>query len=270
MKRKEKFGYKSLAQQLVQKIESGHMPRGAPLPSSREMAAKLGVSRDTVVRCYKHLQDLWYIQSEGPRGTFVCHDSQNKPPTETRAPLDPKRLSAIGKLYSTDTPQHPLSSDFSKLNYGAAPRESLPVKRWRELIQRHSRPEQFRQRKYDTDVLNRSELRQAIALHLNRTKNQPFSAREVMLFNNTGSAIEILCRLLLDPGDVVAVEEPGFGGIKNIATYQKLQLAPVSTDEEGLIVDRLNKLPKAPKLVSLQQPGSDRSNYVAFADGFSF
>jgi GntR family transcriptional regulator/MocR family aminotransferase len=82
-----------------------------------------------------------------------------------------------------------------------------------------------------------------------RTLNIACSADQIFIFNNSGSAVESICRLLLNPGDSIAVEEPGFGGIKNIAKYQQLELAPIPIDSEGLIVSELRQLPKPPKLV---------------------
>jgi GntR family transcriptional regulator/MocR family aminotransferase len=167
------------------------------------------------------------------------------------------RLSTLGKLYAKDIPLYLFSPNFPQLDYGAVPREALPVKRWREVMQNLSRPTQFRHFKYEMEVLGRSELRQALVLHLNRSHNLACSVNEISVFNISANAVELLCQLLLEPNDIIAVENPGFGGIKNIALYQQIGLAPVAVDDEGLIVEELDKLPRVPKLIYVTPSSQD-------------
>lgn len=254
-----KLGYLEIANKIISDIESGYLVAGASLPSTRDLAAKLGVSRDTAVHCYKYLQSLSYIESEGPRGSYVRYNLLTKPDQLEILPIEFSRLSALGRLYLEDKVLHPFLADFTKLNYGAIPRDFLPIRHWRELMQSYSKPAYFRNLQYEMEVLGRSELREAISLYLNRTKNFLCSPKQIAIFSISVGAVELLCRLLLQPGDLIAVENPGFGAIKNIAGYHNLEIAPIGLDQEGLIVDQLDTLPRRPKLVYITPNGQDPS-----------
>ena len=92
---------------------------------------------------------------------------------------------------------------------------------------------------YDRAVLGRSELRTALSAFLNRSRGIACTADEVAVFNVSFSALSLICRLFLDPGDIIAMEEPGFGGVREVASYLGLQVLPLELDESGLSVDAL-------------------------------
>jgi GntR family transcriptional regulator/MocR family aminotransferase len=84
------------------------------------------------------------------------------------------------------------------------------------------------------DLFGRIELRRAIAGYLCRSKGLNCSEEQVIIFSQTQNALNVLCRLLLNTGDRIAIEEPGFGGIKNVVFPQDIQLCPVQVDDEGM------------------------------------
>ncbi|MDR3612630.1 MAG: PLP-dependent aminotransferase family protein [Candidatus Obscuribacterales bacterium] len=232
---------KQICRKLIASIESGEYPPGSPLPPSRELAEKLGVSRDTVVRSFADLQSMFYIESSSTRGFYV-----SKPSTDQRVLVKPKlpasgsvRLSDYGERLLDDHKKFLFTPDFSNLNYGAPPRELLPIRRWQLHIRHYANATP--QLNYRPQVLGISPLRESMAGFLNRSKNLGCVRNEVILFSGTLSAMNLLCRLLLNPGETVAVEEPGFGGIRNIASEHGATLLKVPVDREGMIVDVLNR-----------------------------
>jgi GntR family transcriptional regulator/MocR family aminotransferase len=72
---------------------------------------------------------------------------------------------------------------------------------------------------------------------------------DIAVFNISFTAFSLILRLLLDAGDTIGIEEPGFGGIKNAAAYHDLVVLPLPLDDEGLIVDTLERADPSPKVV---------------------
>ncbi len=250
-----RLGYKELANRFIEEIESGKRPSGAPLPSSRELALALGVSRDTIVRCYRLLQETSYISADGPHGTFVSYKIKSDKSEDPKYSSD-LTLSEMGDLYLSIKEMHPFSGDFPELNYGAVPKHALPSKRWRENLQKNLRTQRFLFNN-KSEQLYENNFHRAIQKYLLRSKGIECDLEQIFTAANSGSMVELLCRLLLNPGDLVACEEPGFGGIKNIARYQQLKLVAIPIDNEGLIVSELARQKAVPKLIYVTAASHD-------------
>lgn len=238
--------------EIARLIDSGALRAGQALPSSRELAAQLGLSRDTVVNAYRELNRLGYTFGAPPKGTYVMQEQLDKPPadkTRIEAQIDPALLSAFARQMLAAEYCHPSSTTYAGLNYGAVPRSALPMRKWRSTMQEMCKPETFRKLEYKPDGLGRSELRQAIAGYLYRTKGIECDWKQVAIFSISSGMINIVLKLLLEPGAAIAVEEPGYGAIKNIAKTQALSLAPTDIDDNGLNVHSLNKHIEPVKLI---------------------
>jgi len=231
--------YLSLATEIARMIDTDELRAGQALPSSRELAAQLGLSRDTVVNAYRELNRLAYTCGDSPKGTYVIerHHRISSPVEEIK--LNNELLSAFGKQMIGEMFRHSSSASFAGLNYGAVPRSALPMRKWGSIMQELCKPETFRKLEYKPDVLGRSELRKAIAGYLYRTKGIECDWRQVAVFSISSGLINVVCKLLLEPEATVAVEEPGYGAIKNIAKTLGLSLLPVHLDDQGLTVKTL-------------------------------
>lgn len=227
----------------VELIRSGQLPAGALLPPTRDLSQQFGVSRDTVVRAYQELQRLCYIESSSTRGFVVNGRSAKLPPkavdaeTSRQALLPAERLSKYGQSVADRTVHYPMSSDFPGFNYGGPPLDLLPVRTWKERLQFFG--QSLGSINHRPELLGRPELRQAVAAFLGRNKQIQCCADAVSIFTSSYGATGLLCRLLLNPGDTIAVEDPGYGGIRNIAAAQRFQLLPIPVDSEGMCVDAI-------------------------------
>lgn len=233
-----KVGYKEIAAYLIGEIESGRLPCGAPLPPSRELARQYGVSRDTIVNVYRHLLAASYVETAGARGTFVSYQLADKL-AESLPPRPTPSLSKLGQSLNKSEKAAPRSNDFAILNFAAVPKESLPVRKWRELMQKRCQVSHFRNLAYDVNALGRIELREALAGHLNRTKGISCEADQIALFNISISGVGIILKLLMEEGDTIALEDPGFGAIKQLAKFHNFKLMPVPVDSQGIDTDYL-------------------------------
>ncbi len=252
------LGYKEISKYIIESIKLGNLSAATPLPPTRVLAETLGVSRDTVLRAYSHLKSMGYLESKGTHSTIVANVSLLQESEQTNQEIDPSRLSHYANAVSV-TQSHAIAPDFPTFNYGGVPRESLPINRWRQLMQLRTIPSEFRKLSYSMEVQGREELRQALSSYLNTGKGLSTKPSEIAIFNISFSATSLICRLLLEPGDLVAVEDPGFGGIKNVAEYLGLGIYPVPLDNQGLMVSKLSEAPAPVKLVYVTPDHQDPS-----------
>ena len=250
------IGYKEIAARLIEEIEKGKWQRGQMLSASREYADVLGVSRDTVVRAYKYLQDLDYVQTDKTRGTFVKHgpsekqliaDSAEKH-VPTRAVITALKLSRLGQKCARSKSPHNVIEACSSLNYGAIHLSDLPLKKWREYQLRDIQASQSKGAEH-VDLVNSENLQESLRRYLFLSRQIDCREEDIAVFNSKHSVVELICKLLLEPGDGIVVEDPGCGLIRNIADQQNLSLLPLPVDREGLIVENITSLRRAPKLV---------------------
>lgn len=230
-------------------IAEGDIKPGTLLPPTRELAIQLSVSRDTVVKAYAELVRLSLVHVLSTRGYAVSdHERTETKNTGTKtAPFAEERISRYGRDLLSSKKNYPVAADFSALNYGGPPLQLLPIRKWKEQMQAHAAG--LATLNHTPEVLGREELRRAIATFLLRFKHIQVKTTEVIVFNSTFAATNLLCRLLLNPGESIAVEEPGFGGVRNIAQTLGLKVVPIPVDEHGISVDSLSSQTEDIRLV---------------------
>jgi GntR family transcriptional regulator/MocR family aminotransferase len=245
----QKPGYLAISQAIMEAVDTGRLPANSLLPPSRELADSLGVSRDTVLRCYKHLQSIGLIESHGTRGTFVSANAKAAKPlaSSNPEPIETGRLSSYGVALLELWAQPSFGPEL--INCGAVPKQYLPQRRWKLATQTNSETGAFEQLPYESAVLGRPELRSAMSTFLNRSRGIPCRPEEVVVFNISFSAVTLLCRLVLEPGDCIAMEDPGWHGVKDIAAYLGLEVVPIGMDGDGLSVTELSRSRKKIKMV---------------------
>lgn len=244
-----KLGYKELAEKIIEAIRVGHLPPDSLLPPSRALSDHAGVSRDTVLQCYRYLQSQGYAESNSTRGTFVSSNVLLRAQESGPAEILDWRLSDYGRSMTGNSRLHSNTPELLAFNHGAVPREYLPLRKWRKAALNRFEPITFRSLDGEMQPMGRQELREAVAAYLARTKGLVCKPGNVCIFDISFSAIALLSRLLLNPGDAIAVEEPGFGVPKNVANYLGLDLVPVPVDESGLMVSSVAMSKRKIKLV---------------------
>ncbi len=262
--------YKVLAGELIRCIESGRLTSGQSLPPSRELAETLGVSRYTVTRSYDELSAAGYVESRSTSGIFVKSGLRKPPPKgETAtvpAPVAPVELLAVdlvsryaARLLAFENLQ-PNPEYLREINFGAPPADLLPKRTWRQLLQKNLEVDLTLL--FQPDVVGRFELREALAYYFLRHKGIECPVDRVAVFSQSQNALNVIFRILFNEGDGIAVEEPGFGGVRNIAVAQGMSLHAVATDEEGLVTDSLRDLPPSVRGVYVTPAHHDPSGAV--------
>jgi GntR family transcriptional regulator/MocR family aminotransferase len=222
-------------------IEQGTFAAGSKLPPSREHAKALGVARNTVLWALERLQAEGYVVARVGDGSYVAPDLAAlrlpAPPTSRKgaAPLLPATgLSQRGRLIAETALrwQAPIAA-VSAFRIGTPAVDAFPFELWSRL--ERQLPARVRQ---DTAQYlapaGHKPLREAIAQWLLVSRGIRCEADQVVVTSGSQQAIDLIARLLLDPGDEVLVEDPGYLGIRNCLVGHGVAARPVSVDDQGL------------------------------------
>ncbi|MDD0809822.1 PLP-dependent aminotransferase family protein [Curvibacter sp. RS43] len=224
-------------EQLRQAMESGHLAAGSRLPATREHALTLGVSRNTLLWAMARLQAEGYVQARVGDGSYV---SPNLGPPKGASVLSalPLGLSRRGQLMAETVRQwNPPRQAASAFRIGAPEVASFPFATWDRLGRQLSASERRASAQY-LDPAGEPVLREAIAQWLWASRGIRCDAGRVLVCSGSQQAIDLVGRLLLDVGDEVLVEDPGYPGIRASLLGHGAQVRPVPLDAEGLCLDQ--------------------------------
>jgi GntR family transcriptional regulator / MocR family aminotransferase len=216
-------------------IVDGRLQPGDPLPPSRELAHSLSVSRTTVTVAYDRLNGEGFVTSRVGAGTFVSEQAAGCPldTGHTSGALRPRRVwdsVPVSTMFAT-----PARFDFRT---GMPDTARFPYETWRRLLGRELRASGSAGQPYG-DPAGHEGLREAIVRHLGVARSVSGRAEEVVVTNGTQQALDLVVRVLLEPGDRVAVEDPGYTPPWHLFRSLGLDVTGVPVDDEGLVVDAL-------------------------------
>ncbi len=228
--------YMALYLALREAIVGGRVAPGERLPSSRALAAAYGLSRGTVNAAYDLLAGEGYATGGVGRGTFACY----APPGEAAASRDagsaPPRLSAWGeRAAAAGAPPREARGwavDFATARTDAA---AFPAAEWHRAVYAAARETAAGRADAAHEAQGCLPLRETIARHLGRTRGIATTARNVVVVNGSAQALALLVQLLVDPGDPVVVERPGYGGIRRAVLAAGGVPVAADVDARGLV-----------------------------------
>jgi len=228
---------------LRQAILSGSFCAGDRLPSTRELAEQLRISRTVVVLAYEHLVAEGFVAGRGGSGTYVTQGLGGNMPKRGRNSAK-VRMSRFGSAAAdvaatVDFPGRrsiPLRYDFAYGGRGDV--ETFPFEMWRRILLRHARKAPARQLDYGA-AAGSIALREAISVHVRRSRAVICDPSQVIVVNGSQQALDLVARVLIERGDPVAIEDPQYQGAREIfrTAGARLQLVPV--DRDGLIPGKL-------------------------------
>src|SRR5215468_194926 len=242
-------------------ILSRRLGPGARLPSTRRLAATLGVSRNVAMLAYEQLLDEGYAQARTGSGTIVAptlpedwRATSIPAGSSRRAPASPgqPRLSRAGdravavigavRVYRGTHPRG-ASYDFraGRPSFGDFPRTV-----WCRLLGRRARSASRRDLD-DGPPEGRRELREALAERLRRIRGVETTAQRIVIVNGSQQALDLITRILVDPGDRVLIEEPHYLGARQVFAAGGAELVPAPVDGDGMQVPK-PVVRKAPRL----------------------
>ncbi|MCP3139944.1 MocR-like pyridoxine biosynthesis transcription factor PdxR [Pyxidicoccus xibeiensis] len=231
----------ALHRQLREAILDGRYPAGAPLPATRQVAAALGVARNTVVTAYDLLMAEGYVLPRRGATAVVADLAARRPARGTpRAPgRDATRISPSWRTAPFLGPSAPADLPPRSFRVGVPEHRHFPHDTWRRLSARSLRAWAKAPFTYPpTEGL--PELREAIAQHVAFSRAVVCTRDDVIVTSGAQQAFDLLARLLVTPGETrVAVEEPGYPRLRAAFAAAGARQVPVPVDDEGLRVDRL-------------------------------
>jgi GntR family transcriptional regulator / MocR family aminotransferase len=233
--------------QLRTAILSGTLSSGARVPSTRELAADLGVSRNTVAGAFDQLLAEGYLEGRVGSGTFVAEAlpeellrvnvGQGLPRTARDSPAGEIRASARGKaLAAIRLSPRPLAPAVPRpFSPGIPALDEFPRALWARMAARILRQAPSFLLTYG-DPAGYRPLRRAIAEYLRLARAVRCTADQVIVTDGTQQAFDLAARVLLDPGDAAWVEDPGYGGVRGALQAAGVCCVPVPIDAEGISV----------------------------------
>ena len=204
---------------------------------------KNSISRTVVVQAYDQLIAEGFIAGRRGSGTYVSASLEPATPLPARKASVPIRLSPFGSV-ATEMAQNgltpirrvrPVRYDFA---YGNCALDDFPLTAWRRILLRRTRNASMRSFDYGAAV-GSTALREAIAAHLRRSRALDCDVSQVIIVNGSQQAFDLTARLLLSPGDSVAIEDPQYHGMRQVLLAARARIQAVPVDDDGLVLTRL-------------------------------
>ncbi|MGD1908363.1 MAG: PLP-dependent aminotransferase family protein [Leptolyngbyaceae cyanobacterium] len=237
--------YEQLAVALRQAVLQGRLQPHQQLPSSRRLAQSLQVSRSTVTQSYDQLLSEGYFEARGGSGTFVSAQLPDdylqlaEVASPQSRPAELTQLSRLGQALLADTPLQVADPDrVISFRLSSPETSQFPIQLWRRLLSRHCQTT-WPRLNYSPTAMGYGPLRAAIADYLGRSRAVQCRAEQVIIVNGSQQGLDLMARLTLDPGDWVALEDPGYLGVRRCFASYGAQLQGIPVDAAGLDIDAL-------------------------------
>ena len=235
-----------LYRQLSDAIRSGRLADGQQLPPSRLLASQLGLSRKTVSDVYDRLGYEKLLQGRVGVGSFV-----QAPPASATRPRPGVPLARSARLARWEAAPRPLvqgpRSERARYAFigGRATPSLFPQEAWRSCVLHALRQERGERGNY-APVEGLAVLRTAIAGHAAFSRGIVCTPEQVLVTAGAQQALSLLGLALLEPGDTVAVEEPGYPMARQLYASQGATVVGVPVDAEGM---QIALIPDATRLI---------------------
>ncbi|RSD21431.1 MocR-like pyridoxine biosynthesis transcription factor PdxR [Amycolatopsis eburnea] len=226
--------------QLRDAVLDGRLRAGERLPPTRELARRLAVSRNTVAVAYDRLTADGFLTGRVGAGTYVS-DSLPAPRRRSAPSAAGPRPKPVWRALPPAVAAFAEAPRFD-FRVGIPDAGLFPLETWRRFLARELRAGVA----HYADPGGHPALRSAIARHAGVSRSVRAAADDVLVTQGAQQALDLLCRVLLSPGDRVAVEEPGYRLAKLLFASHGAEVVGVPVDGEGLDV---SALPPRTKLV---------------------
>ena len=243
--------YRRVYLALKVKIRAGGLGPATKVPSTRALARDLGVSRNTVMLAYEQLAAEGYLVSRHRGATSVAGVASPRPAPAPARPvaLRPAPMSAYARRLTARLdlgPARPaLRYDF---RYGRPAVDEFPREIWRRLLASHARRASPDTLGYGSPA-GHGPLRTALSEYLGRARGVVSDPERMVVVNGTQQALDLIARVLLDPGDGAVVEEPHYPGATIPFEAVGARLLRVPVDAGGLDPAKLPPATERPRLV---------------------
>jgi GntR family transcriptional regulator/MocR family aminotransferase len=243
--------YRWLYDELRSAILDGRLRPGSRLAATRDLASAYNLSRATIVTAFDQLKSEGYVEGRSGSGTYVSQVLPEQlldvrgPRSETRLPHRRVALSLYARRLQPFRGTWPRPMRAFRANQPAL--DLFPTTLWAQVAAR-------RLRRVSASLLAGGEalgyrpLRQAVADYLNSSRGVKCTADQVLILSGAQEALDRTARILLNPGEAVWMEEPGYPGAAIVFRALGARICPVPVGAEGLDLERGRKKWKRPRL----------------------
>ncbi|RCK51763.1 transcriptional regulator [Thalassospira profundimaris] len=263
-------------------ILDGRLKPGEKLPATRDLARQLRLSRNTIVNAFDLLMSEGYLEGRIGAGSFVAAslpdqlfqaDNRNSPakspiqsavqspgpsakppsPDQNSPACRPRRISKSAQRSLAFTRFHQSFPVAQPFNPAMPDLSAFPFDIWARLLRRAWRAP-HPAIATPQDSMGLADLRTEIAGWLRQSRGVNCHADQVMIVSGAQQALDLVGRALIDPGDVVALEDPGYEGIRGVLAANGAVIQPIPVDAEGLQVNALTTSYDAPPRMVVTTP----------------
>jgi GntR family transcriptional regulator / MocR family aminotransferase len=240
-------------------IVSGQLRPGQRVPSTRNLAAELKISRISVSNAYEQLRAEGYLETFVGAGTCVVRSI----PADALKPGFGKMRDASRRVSKNEAPrlvsrrvvlmrlpEQTWSNKLVAFRVNLPALEHFPTGVWSKLVNRYAR-KLTRQSMAYGDAMGYIPLREAIAEYLGAVRAVRCQPSQILVTTGSQQCLQLSAQVLLDANDPVWIEEPGYIGARQALIMAGAQLVPVPVDHEGLNVDE-----------GIRRGGSARAVYI--------
>ena len=248
--------YQWLYGAIRREIAAGQLGAGLRLPATRDLATQYGLSRGTVVAAFEMLQAEGYVEGRIGSGTRVTGalpltGRALRPGQSSDAPAATRRRLSIASRRIQPFHQHARASGRAfRANQPAL--DLFPAAAWTRVANR-------RLRRASADLLLGTEplgyppLRAAIADYLGASRGVACTPDRIAIVSGVQEALGVVASLLVNPGDAVCLEDPGYTGAHRVLSAAGARLIPVPIDGDGAVVPSRRGSPRLAYLTPAHQ-----------------
>ncbi len=253
--------YSQIYRAMRAQILEGRIRPGSRVPATRILAAELGLSRNIVIIAYDQLTAEGYLVARTGAGTFVAPEIPQHFTTAKSAsgkahvarPM-PVRWSSYARRMDRETasaeftwtPQRTsLPYDF---RYGRPSMLDFPNDQWCRILARRARRASIRDLDYGPPE-GLPALREILADYLGRARALRCASEQVIITNGSQQALDLAARVLVDPGQVVLLEEPHYRAARAVMAAAGARVRTVSVDRNGFCTEHLSVQGKGCRLI---------------------
>ena len=241
--------YQQLYTLLRTAILAGDLQPGMRLPSTRALADELSISRNTVLNAYQQLLAEGYVNSTVGNGTFVARvlpehlltspeprefvDARQVEPRKPR--FSDRAASQLAAPRMSTAAIDPGGASPRPFRFGVPALQAFPYKLWTRLVVRRARSMAAGDFTYQ-NLLGYAPLREAIAAHVTVSRQVQCSPEQIIILPGAQGGLDLAARMLVNSGDPVWVEDPGYLPARGAFLGSGAEIVPVPVDTEGLVV----------------------------------
>lgn len=236
--------HQQLYESLREHILLGRFSPGQQVPSTRILAADLGVSRNTILHAFEQLRTEGYLEGETGSGTYVARAlpeqmvrASRSAPLQHPARASVRRWSRFGSRIASNSGMASRPVAYRPFQPGMPALDVFPFEIWTKLANRYRKSGSRELLAYGA-AGGYQPLRKAIATYLTLARGVRCDPEQVIVVSGAQQAMDLTARLLLDPGDSVWMEEPGYNGAHIAFEAASAKLIPVPVADDGLDVAR--------------------------------